>query len=217
MKLVCNSRVDEIIKEYNERLSLKEFAENLEGLIKKIILGLILYKNNHDNQRMVDTKNYMSKRDYFDRLEEWLKKQGIYNVSFDKVLGVFINDEITRKEEKAYSGISIKYDDNHIVLFVNAENPEVTTAILTHEIIHVELEEVFDEIEKKQQCSISEEDKEEIVTFFEHLVLETVFDIFQNDMCEEQYDTFKNRFISLMNDNCEETILRWLSRKKEKI
>ncbi|MBQ7358469.1 MAG: hypothetical protein IJW63_00015 [Lachnospiraceae bacterium] len=196
---------------------MKEFAENLEGLIKKIILGLILYKNNHDNQRMVDTKNYMSKRDYFDRLEEWLKKQGIYNVSFDKVLGVFINDEITRKEEKAYSGISIKYDDNHIVLFVNAENPEVTTAILTHEIIHVELEEVFDEIEKKQQCSISEEDKEEIVTFFEHLVLETVFDIFQNDMCEEQYDTFKNRFISLMNDNCEETILRWLSRKKEKI
>lgn len=69
------------------------------------------------------------------------------------------------------TGYAIQYDDSFYVLFNGMEEIEISISILTHEIMHAELESLLKQIEQNQGKEIPEPAKEELVVILEHTFL----------------------------------------------
>lgn len=143
------------------------------------------------------------------RMKEWLKKQGVYAIPLERIIGVLINNEIESSTENIYSGLAIQNGNQYFALFRNDREIENSISILVHEMIHIELEPFFQKREKQVKYRIDDEMKEEIVVLFEHFTMREVFSIEPKDICEEKIVTFRK----LLQGGIEEVIARWIYNK----
>ncbi len=100
-------------------------------------------------------------------------------------------------------------------MFNETDEIEITISILTHEIMHAELESLLKQIEKDKGKEILEPAKEELVIILEHTFLLEELKIKARDLQMEKVLLFQN----LMQSGLEEAIVQFLkvdsSRLKE--
>lgn len=104
------------------------------------------------------------------------------------------------------TGYAIQYGDDFYVLFNDTEEIEITISILTHEIMHAELESLLKQIEKDSGKEIPESVKEELVIILEHTFLLNELKIKARDFQMEKVLLFQN----LMQFGLEDAIVRFL-------
>lgn len=205
MFIIHNTKVDNWIKDYNRRITLKEGNSDFPAFMRRIITALILNQNDEAYKGIEEVVAYIEKNSYLERYEKWLTKYQLNTVSFDKIVAVLINSEIRTLDGNDLTGYAVQYGNGYYVLVNDTEELEVTISILTHEIMHVELEPLLREIEQQRGMEISEAAKEELVILLEHIFLLDELQIKAWDLQIEKVRSFQE----LLRFGIEKAIVHW--------
>nr|WP_296438050.1 hypothetical protein [uncultured Acetatifactor sp.] len=207
MHIIYSTKVDNWINDYNRRIVLREEYADFLALMRRIIISLVLSGKEAANQRIEKIVSYTERNAYFECYERWLRRHRLYTVPFDRIVAVLIGTEIMIPNGENLTGYALEYDDGFYVLVNDTEEIETTISILTHEIMHAELESYFRQFEKDKGTEIPEAAKEELVVILEHTFLLDALKIKASDIQMEKVQLFQN----LMQSGTESAIALFLS------
>lgn len=205
MYIIHNTKADNWIKDYNRRIILKEGNNNFPAFMRRIITALILNQNDEAYKGIKRIAAYIEENLYLERYEKWLTKYQLNTVSFDKITAVLISSEIKTSAGDDLTGYAVQYGNGYYVLVNDTEELEVTISILTHEIMHVELEPLLRKVEQQKGMEIPETAKEELVVLLEHTFLMDELQIKAWDIQIEKVRSFQE----LLQLGIEKAIAHW--------
>ena len=202
MQIIYSEKINDMIEKYNKKGSEES---DYKTLVHRLILHLVMNKEPGNPKKTRKIEEYIKKYNLLKCLENWLILHDIYTISFDKIIGVPMEQEIHNKNGENYSGFAFQYDEIFYVFFIEDTNMEKTISIIAHEIIHVETENIWNRMERERGIKVCEQMQEELVTLLEHLFL-----IEENGIIPFDLSIEKTRLLQkLLRQGIEKSIVYW--------
>ncbi len=215
MKFVFCENIEKNIAKYNIEI-LQGRNSGFNEFARRMLVAIQCNGRPDKRESSKEILDVLDKINYDEALQKWLKKQGVDYISLDDIKCVLISTEILGEDLSKYSGFAQKVG-NIYYIYVEYDKPvERTISILTHEIVHIEMDYIFRRYEELYRNKIDKELEEEAVIFLEHYILEKVFSINRCDISIEERYCYLNEFCMCVDENClEESLYRWLKKSQD--
>lgn len=214
MEFIQSEKVDKLICDYNANIRVGSLSK-FDQLARQALVTLKCDEKLcviDENNKVLEALNSLN---YFELLQKWLEQEKFTHVILQNIKCVLISTEILGENFQNYSGFAQKIGDAYYVYVLTGESVERTISILTHEIVHIALERVFQKYEKQKCEKNNHEVEEKIVIYVEHYVMKNLFGIARDDLTEEEERESKKFSTRMTTDgNLDEYIFQLLSNSK---
>ncbi len=215
MTFLYSDKIEKMIEEHNVNVLSGDMQENVNKFIRRICLHIAMYSREVITEQTQELRQYLKSCHFEDLFCKWLESEDIYTIHFDIIYAIFIETEILKDSEsiQKFSGFAYSFGGKFYIFVQHKSSIDSTVSILVHEIIHVELEAIFQSYEADAEIRFSEELKEEAVIFTEHYALCKILGITLDDLSTELRKKYKD-FSQLAEKGIRPAIYRWMERER---